>query len=285
MAKISTGQSFNSGDQVTSTKLNNIIGTAFLDSDSITGTTLNLNNGQLKVATNGITDNELNTDSVTTAKIANDAVTYDKIQDVAASSVIGNTTASTATPSNVAILDEDTMASDSATALATQQSIKAYVDSQVGSSGSISRASGGSSTATTLTQNVDTLLGSVSLTNIGATNSDQVIWFNVSAGVDGFLGSISYGWQFFSPTGSTSWYLTSGYGQLSAGTGSLIWDDDERDRAGKAYLDNTYYSINNVNNLYAKFDRNGDNQLDVYLKRTSANNTYYFTWSLIGEVK
>ena len=130
MAKITTGQSFNAGDQLTSTKLNNIVGSAFLDSDSITGTTLNLNNGQLKVATNGITDNELNANSVTTAKIANDAVTYDKIQDVAASSVIGNTTASVATPSNVAILDEDNMASDSATALATQQSIKAYVDSQ-----------------------------------------------------------------------------------------------------------------------------------------------------------
>jgi len=83
MAKISTGQSFNSGDQVTSTKLNNIIGTAFLDSDSITGTTLNLSNGQLKVATNGITDNELNANSVTTAKIANDAVTADKLADTA----------------------------------------------------------------------------------------------------------------------------------------------------------------------------------------------------------
>ena len=111
MAKISTGQSFNSGDQLTSTKLNNIIGTAFLDSDSITGTTLNLSNGQLKVATNGITDNE----------IANDAVTYAKIQDVAASSVIGNTTGSTATPSNVAILDEDNMTSNSATSCYTAE--------------------------------------------------------------------------------------------------------------------------------------------------------------------
>ena len=131
MAKITTGQSFNAGDQLTSTKLNNIVGSAFLDSDSITGTTLNLSNGQLKVATNGITDNELNTNSVTTAKIANDAVTYAKIQDVAASSVIGNTTGSATNPSDVAILDEDDMVSDSATSLATQQSIKAYVESYV----------------------------------------------------------------------------------------------------------------------------------------------------------
>lgn len=121
MAKISTGQSFNAGDQITSTKLNNIVGTAFLDSDSVTGTTLNLTSGQLKVATNGITDNE----------IANNSVTYAKIQDVAASSVIGNTTGSTATPGNVAILDEDNMASNSATSLATQQSIKAYVDNGI----------------------------------------------------------------------------------------------------------------------------------------------------------
>jgi hypothetical protein len=107
------------------------VGSAFLDSGSITGTTLNLTNGQLKVATNGITDNELNANSVTTAKIANDAVTYAKIQDVAASSVIGNTTAIAANPTNVAILDEDDMATDSATSLATQQSIKAYVDNIV----------------------------------------------------------------------------------------------------------------------------------------------------------
>lgn len=137
MAKITTGQSFNAGDQITSTKLNNIVGTAFLDSDSVTGTTLNLTSGQLKVATNGITNNELNANSVTTAKIANDAVTYAKIQDVAASSVIGNTTASTATPGNVAILDEDNMVTNSATSLATQQSIKAYVDNNGGNEVSI----------------------------------------------------------------------------------------------------------------------------------------------------
>jgi len=138
MAKISTGQSFNAGDQLTSTKLNNIIGTAFLDSDSVTGTTLNLTSGQLKVATNGITDNELKSDAsvdanraVGTNHIKDDAVTYDKIQEVAANSVIGNTTASAANPTNVAILDEDNMLSDSATSLATQQSIKAYVESYV----------------------------------------------------------------------------------------------------------------------------------------------------------
>ena len=38
------------------------------------------------------------------------------------------------------ILDEDNMASDSATALATQQSIKAYVDSQTTAAGTCTKA-------------------------------------------------------------------------------------------------------------------------------------------------
>jgi len=88
MAKITTGQSFNSGDQVTSTKLNNIIGTASLDSGSVTGTTLNLTNGQLKVATNGITGNELKSDAsvdanraVGTNHIKDSAITTSKLND------------------------------------------------------------------------------------------------------------------------------------------------------------------------------------------------------------
>ena len=81
MAKIITGQSFNAGDQITSTKLNNIIGDAKLDSDSVTGTTLNLTNGQLKVATDGISSNEIANNAVGTNQIADDAVTADKLAD------------------------------------------------------------------------------------------------------------------------------------------------------------------------------------------------------------
>ena len=81
MAKIITGQSFNAGDQITSTKLNNIISDAKLDSDSVTGTTLNLTNGQLKVATDGISSNEIANNAVGTNQIADDAVTADKLAD------------------------------------------------------------------------------------------------------------------------------------------------------------------------------------------------------------
>ena len=141
MAKIITGQSFNAGDQITSTKLNNIIGDAKLDSDSVTGTTLNLTNGQLKVATDGISSNEIANNAVGTNQIAdgavgtdqisNDAVTLAKIQDISTSKVIGRTTAGSGNAEEVSILNETDMSSNSSTALATQASIKAYVAQQV----------------------------------------------------------------------------------------------------------------------------------------------------------
>ena len=48
--------------------------------------------------------------------------------------VLGNVSGGSAAPVAVEIKDEDAMTSDSATALATQQSIKAYVDTQVAAS-------------------------------------------------------------------------------------------------------------------------------------------------------
>lgn len=68
----------------------------------------------------------------TALTIANDAVTFAKMQNISTATVIGRTTAGSGDPEAVSILDEDTMTSDSATALATQQSIKAYVDAQIG---------------------------------------------------------------------------------------------------------------------------------------------------------
>jgi hypothetical protein len=145
MAVLQTGQSFASGDQVTATKLQDIANLATFRTganQTADGSTIEVDSsgGYLKVPSNGIGSNELSSDAsvdanraVDTNHIKDDAVTYDKIQDVAASSVIGNTTGSTATPTDVSILDEDDMASDSDTSLVTQQSVKAYVDGQVAS--------------------------------------------------------------------------------------------------------------------------------------------------------
>ena len=130
------------------------IGSAQISADSIT---------TAKIADSAVTAAKLGTDAVTTAKIedgsvtnaklatpyvhpnhtgdvtstgdgatviADDAVTFAKMQNINTAKVIGRTTAGSGNPEEVSILDEDAMTSNSATALATQQSIKAYVDSQ-----------------------------------------------------------------------------------------------------------------------------------------------------------
>lgn len=149
MAILKTGQDFASGDQVTSQKLMDIVDLATFD-DPSDNTTIQVdtNTKKLKVPGNGITSNELSKDAtvddnravttdhikdsnVTTAKIADKAVTLSKIEDLSTAKVLGRTTAGVGVVEQVDIKDEDDMASDSNTALATQQSIKAYIQSYV----------------------------------------------------------------------------------------------------------------------------------------------------------
>lgn len=149
MAILKTGQDFASGDQVTSQKLMDIVDLATFD-DPSDNTTIQVDTStkKLKVPGNGITSNELSKDAtvddnravttdhikdsnVTTAKIADKAVTLSKIEDLSTAKVLGRTTAGVGVVEQVDIKDEDDMASDSNTALATQQSIKAYIQSYV----------------------------------------------------------------------------------------------------------------------------------------------------------
>jgi hypothetical protein len=91
-----------------------------------------------KIGLGAVGSTEIADSAVTTAKIGLRAVTFEKVQLVGNMTVLGNVTGATASPSSVTILDEDAMGTNSATALATQQSIKAYVDSQV-SAGTVSK--------------------------------------------------------------------------------------------------------------------------------------------------
>jgi|11_taG_2_1085331.scaffolds.fasta_scaffold35711_2 hypothetical protein len=136
MAVLQTGQSFSSGDQVTATKLEDIANLATFrtgTNQTADDSTIQVDGsgGYLKVKSAGISSNELATDSVITAKIQDDAVTSAKLAHISNLNVLGNVSGSTAAPVGVEIKDEDDMVSDSATALATQQSIKAYVDTEV----------------------------------------------------------------------------------------------------------------------------------------------------------
>ena len=140
MPILNKGTDFNTNDQVTSAKLDNLVdaadftntsGTA-IDSSGTTGTCVSDGGlevtdpgGQLQIASNG----------VTTSKILDANVTKAKIENVANMKALGNTSGSATAPQEVSILDEDNMSSNSDTSLATQQSIKAYVDANSGSGG------------------------------------------------------------------------------------------------------------------------------------------------------
>ena len=118
MAIITSGKTFANGEQLSASKLNQVITAAtFNQADAVDGSTMTLIGGAMAVADEGIA----------TAKIADSAVTKAKIENVANMKALGNTSGSASSPQEVAILDEDTMSSNSATSLATQQSIKAYV--------------------------------------------------------------------------------------------------------------------------------------------------------------
>ena len=109
MAIITTGNNFGATDAVTSTTLNNIANAATFD-DPVDGTSL-----ELKV------DGKLG--------IKDAGVTKAKIENISAPlRVLGRTTAGAGVVEEVTINDEDDMANASAITLATDESIKAYVD-------------------------------------------------------------------------------------------------------------------------------------------------------------
>ena len=130
MSVITKGRTFQDGEQLTAEKLNDLVDNAeFNSSTAVDNSTTQVNgSGAITVKPQGITSTELATDAVTTTKITNGNVTKAKIENVANMKVLGNTSGSSAAPQEVGILDEDDMNSNSDTALATQQSIKAYVD-------------------------------------------------------------------------------------------------------------------------------------------------------------
>ena len=99
----------------------NAVEGTMLNSNTVDDSSIELNGDTLSIKNNG----------VTTDKILNSNVTKAKIENVANMKALGNTSGSAAAPQEVSILDEDNMSSNSATSLATQQSIKSYVDTEV----------------------------------------------------------------------------------------------------------------------------------------------------------
>jgi len=132
MARFVTGNTFGTTDTVTAAKLNTAVNDAAISTDSVDGSTIELNSNALRIKDSG--------------------VTKAKIENVANMKVLGNTSGSATAPQEVAVLDENNMSTNSATSLATQKSIKAFVDNLIGtadkssSSGLLAEGSQGSLT-------------------------------------------------------------------------------------------------------------------------------------------
>jgi len=112
MAIINKGTAFSNGEQLSASKLNDLVDGATFGTESVDNASTIVNaNGAITVRDSGITAAKLATNSVTTTKILNANVTFEKLDDV---------------------IDDDTMATATATTLATSESIKAYVDTFLG---------------------------------------------------------------------------------------------------------------------------------------------------------
>jgi hypothetical protein len=109
--------------------------------------TLEISSNVVRIKDGGVTAAKIGSDAVTTIKILDKNITFAKLQDIPTMTVIGRTAAGAGVPSAISILNESDMLSNSATSLATQASIKAYVDSRVASIGTL-QGSLNASTAT-----------------------------------------------------------------------------------------------------------------------------------------
>jgi len=102
---------------------------------NVDNATIEIDSDSLRVKDLGITTGKLANSAVTTVKINANAVTFDKLQQVANLTVIGNVSGATANPAEVTIVTD--LASASSTTLATSQSIKSYIDTNVGNLGNL----------------------------------------------------------------------------------------------------------------------------------------------------
>lgn len=84
---VETTHTFATNEVITSTLMNNIIDQTLFTSDALSGGTLALTAGKLKVATSGITSNEMGVDAVTANAIAAGVITNVKISATAAISL------------------------------------------------------------------------------------------------------------------------------------------------------------------------------------------------------
>jgi hypothetical protein len=105
----------------------NVTTAKIADSNVTTAKIADANVTAAKLASDAVTTAKILDANVTTAKLADNAVTLAKMATQANYTVLGNVSGGVAVPTAITLYDEDDMASNSATGIATQQSISAFV--------------------------------------------------------------------------------------------------------------------------------------------------------------
>jgi hypothetical protein len=132
MPLIQSGKTFNDGEQLTAGKLNQMFSDASLSTAGVDGTSIIVNANDV-LAVRSINSSRIDSGAVITDKLPDstdktDGVTFAKMQKISSGKILGRTSANDGLiGESFDFKDEDDMSSNSATALASQQSIKAYV--------------------------------------------------------------------------------------------------------------------------------------------------------------
>lgn len=180
MARFVTGNTFGTTDTVTATTLNNAVNNAAISTDSVDNDTIEVNSNALRLK-----DSASTSTGVTTAKIANNAVTLAKMATQADQTVLGNVSGGTAVPTAVPIVgaagilvNNDSLGTDD-TKGATQGNIKAFVENLIGTADK-----SGSGVVTEGTQGSITLGGGliVKFGSVDVNSSSVTLTFKDSSG-------------------------------------------------------------------------------------------------------
>ena len=140
--------------------------------------------------------------------------------------------------SGTAFKDQDDMSSDSATAVATQQSIKAYVDNEIDSEMDLVFATDSGSGQITMDSEVLTLAGGTGITSVGNSNT---ITYNIDSTVSTLVGSQTFtNKTLTSPTLTTPVFNTALSGSAFLDEDNMASDSNNKmasQQSIKAYVD------------------------------------------------
>jgi hypothetical protein len=140
--------------------------------------------------------------------------------------------------SGTAVKDQDDMSSDSATAVATQQSIKAYVDNEIDSEMDLVFATDSGSGQITMDSEVLTLAGGTGITSVGNSNT---ITYNIDSTVSTLVGSQTFtNKTLTSPTLTTPVFNTALSGSAFLDEDNMASDSNNKmasQQSIKAYID------------------------------------------------